>query len=323
MLDTAHLLIPTSFPPVNRGELHTLQVNLGFMCNQSCIHCHVNAGPNRTEHMPREVIELVLETLQQLNLKTLDLTGGAPELNSQFKYLVGAARSMGVHVIDRCNLTILEEVDQHGLADFLAGQQVEIIASLPCYLKENVDQQRGKGVFTASIDALKRLNRLGYGQQGNDLKLNLVYNPIGTYLPPSQTQLENDYKRLLKSQYDVEFNQLYTITNMPIQRFGSYLRSKGEFETYLRTLRDAYKPENLDAVMCRHLISVDWQGYIYDCDFNQMLNMPLLGQDSARLHLRDLKSASFVGQSVQVAEHCYGCTAGQGSSCGGALDSSR
>ncbi len=320
MLDTVHHLQPTSFPAIKRSELQILQVNLGFRCNLSCVHCHVNAGPKRTEEMSRETVEDVLAFLQKHHLQTLDLTGGAPELNPQFRYLVKQARAGNVHVIDRSNLTILEEEGQEDLAEFLAEHQVEVVASLPCYLEENVDSQRGKGSYDASIAGLKRLNALGYGLPGSRLQLNLVYNPLGPSLPPPQESLQADYKKQLAERFGISFNQLFTITNMPIQRFGSYLQSKGEFHNYLQLLRDAHQPENLQSVMCRQLVSVDWQGYLYDCDFNQMLNMPLADGAAQRPHLRDLLLSDFTGRSIQVAEHCYGCTAGQGSSCGGALE---
>jgi radical SAM/Cys-rich protein len=320
MLDTAHLLTPTDFPPITRNELQTLQVNLGFRCNLSCNHCHVNAGPKRKEVMSRDVIDDVLRLLRSKGLKSLDLTGGAPELNPHFRYLVTEARQMGIEVIDRCNLTVLEEPDQESLAQFLADKGVEIVASLPCYLKENVDNQRGKGTYQSSIRALKRLNALGYGRDDERLKLNLVYNPIGPYLPPPQESLEQDYKKQLLERFGIRFNQLFTITNMPIQRFGSYLQSKGEFQHYLQLLRGAHRDENLASVMCRHLISVDWEGYVYDCDFNQMLKLPLALEGKPKPHLKDLLKAPLEHLPIQVAEHCYGCTAGGGSSCGGALN---
>lgn len=320
MLETAHYLKPSSFPPLRRAQLQTLQVNLGFRCNLSCVHCHVNAGPKRTEEMAWETVEEVLACLRKHRLQTLDLTGGAPELNPHFRYLVEQAGSLGVHVIDRSNLTIMEEEGQEDLAEFLAGHRVEVIASLPCYLEENVDSQRGKGSYAASIAALRRLNALGYGLPDSGLALNLVYNPLGPSLPPPQESLQADYKRQLAERFGVTFNQLFTITNMPIQRFGSYLQTKGEFQNYLQLLREAHQPANLQAVMCRHLISVDWRGYLYDCDFNQMLDMPMVNAESRRPHLRDLLFDELEGLPIQVAEHCYGCTAGQGSSCGGALD---
>lgn len=318
---TLPLLEITDFPPIQRDRLNTLQVNLGYRCNQACVHCHVNAGPKRQEMMARETIEKVLEFLEAQRLSTLDLTGGAPELNPHFRYLVKGARQLGVKVIDRCNLTILEEPDQKDLARFLAEQQVEITASLPCYLEENVDRQRGQGVFATSIKALKKLNRLGYGRKDSGLLLNLVYNPQGPTLPPPQESLKKAYQDHLKHHYGIFFNQLYTLTNMPIQRFGSILISKNQFHPYMQLLRDNYQPANLPSVMCRHLISVDWQGFVYDCDFNQMLNLPLGASHQARTHLTDLLKRDLTGQPIRVRDHCYGCTAGQGSSCGGALNS--
>jgi radical SAM/Cys-rich protein len=320
MINTAHLLRPTSFPAIKRDHVETLQVNLGYRCNLSCLHCHVNAGPKRTEEMDRATIDLVLDFLRKRRVRRLDLTGGAPELNPQFRYLVSAARSLGVHVIDRCNLTILQTEGYEDLADFLAAQQVEIVASLPCYLEENVDSQRGKGSYQESIEVLRRLNRLGYGHADDSLKLNLVYNPLGPVLPPPQDSLECDYKRQLYERFGITFNQLFTLTNMPIQRFGSYLHSKGQFHSYLQLLKEAYREDNLGGVMCRHLISVDWQGYVYDCDFNQMLKMPLQIKAHGPTHLRDLQEIDLAALPIQVAEHCYACTAGQGSSCGGALE---
>ncbi|MBD3610498.1 MAG: arsenosugar biosynthesis radical SAM protein ArsS [Gammaproteobacteria bacterium] len=322
MLDTLPKLQNTTFPALNRDKLTTVQVNLGYRCNQQCNHCHVNAGPKRTEMMSQEVIDDILEFLRLQNIQTLDLTGGAPEMNEHFRYLVSQARAMNIHVMDRCNLTILEEPGYEELAAFLAEQGVEIISSLPCYLEENVDAQRGKGVYGISIRALKRLNVLGYGIEGSEKVLNLVYNPTGPSLPPSQVELEQDYKKQLKEQFGISFNQLYTLTNMPIARFGSSLLSKGQFEDYMQTLRDSYQSSNLSTVMCRNLISIDWQGYVYDCDFNQMLNLPMqLGTNrQPRYHVRELSNTDFNKQSIAVLEHCYGCTAGQGSSCGGALN---
>lgn len=319
MRSTSHLLLNTDFPAIKRQQLQTLQVNLGYKCNQTCQHCHVNAGPNRTEMMSRQTIDQVLAVLKTQGIETLDLTGGAPELNENFQYIVLAARKLGVRVIDRCNLTILSEPGQEELAVFLAQHQVEVTASLPCYSEENVDQQRGKGVFERSIDGLKVLNALGYGKANSRLVLNLVYNPQGASLPPSQVGLEHDYKQKLWADFGIEFNQLFTITNMPIQRFGSVLLSQGKFHDYMALLKNAYRPENLDTVMCRSLISVDWQGYLYDCDFNQMLNMPAQLAGVNKPHLQDLINQTSWYQNIQIGEHCYGCTAGQGSSCGGAL----
>jgi radical SAM/Cys-rich protein len=316
---TLRLMRRYGFPAISRKRLETLQVNLGYKCNQSCVHCHVNAGPQRTELMSRETITDVLVFLQVSGIKILDVTGGAPELNPHFRDLVLRARQHGAHVIDRCNLTILEEPGQEGLAEFLAAQRVEVIASLPCYTEELVDRQRGKGVYQKSIRALQTLNRLGYAAPGSGLALNLVYNPQGPTLPPAQDKLEADYKRILREAHGVVFNELFTLANMPIQRFGSMLISKGQFGEYMDLLHRAHRPENLDSVMCRTLLSVDWQGYVYDCDFNQMLGLPLVVDGRKRVHLSELIGRDLSGNPIAVRDHCYGCTAGQGSSCGGAL----
>lgn len=313
------LLQQSDFPPLCRGKVDTLQLNLGYTCNQSCLHCHVNAGPNRKEQMSTETITQVIELLKHGQIRTLDLTGGAPELNLHFRHLVEQACSMGIHVIDRCNLTILFEPGQEHLAEFLAANKVEIVASMPCYLEENVDGQRGKGVYCTSIQALQRLNELGYGEEGSERLLNLMYNPGGAYLPPAQEELQADYKRELQQHYGIVFNQLLTLTNMPIQRFGSTLISRGEFDGYMQLLKSNYQPQNLDTVMCRNLISVDWRGYLYDCDFNQILDLPLQQGTGQRLHISDIDLRQLDGNPITVADHCYGCTAGQGSSCGGAL----
>ena len=315
---TLPLLQQTDFPAIPRGTLETLQVNLGYLCNQSCLHCHVNAGPLRKENMQQETVENVIRFLSDNNIKKLDLTGGAPELNPHFRYLVSTAHSMGVHVIDRCNLTVLHEPGQEDTADFLAQHKVEVVASLPCYLEENVDGQRGDGVFQTSIAAIKLLNLSGYGLDGSGLELNLMYNPVGPHLPPPQCQLEQDYKSELNKRYGIVFNRLYTLTNMPIKRFGSTLVSKGEFEQYMDLLKGAYQSANLETVMCRTLVSVDWQGYVYDCDFNQMLDLPI-SKSGKKINLSDLQTADLNKRNIIIADHCYGCTAGQGSSCGGAL----
>lgn len=316
MHNTLPLLQTTDFPPLCRGRLTTLQVNLGYRCNQSCLHCHVNAGPNRTEAMDDATLELIPRVLKARKLATLDITGGAPELHPHFRWLVVEARKLGVKVIDRCNLTILSEPGQEGLAEFLAGHRVEIVASLPCYLEQNVDGQRGKGVFERSIAGLRSLNKLGYGHEGSDLGLHLVYNPQGPSLPPAQAGLEAAYKRELQARYGVVFNRLYTLANMPILRFGSTLVSRGQFADYMQLLKSSHNPDNLGQVMCRDLVSVDWRGRLYDCDFNQMLGIPASGPAT----LAGLLDQDIAGQPIQVADHCYGCTAGQGSSCGGALD---
>ena len=309
----------SDFPALRRDRLDTLQVNLGYKCNQSCLHCHVNAGPNRVEQMTRETVDDVLAFLEAAGVPRLDLTGGAPELNVHFRELVRRSRDLGIAVIDRCNLTILGEPGQEDLADFLARHGVEVVASLPCYLEDNVDRQRGKGVFDASIRGLQALNALGYGHGG--LKLNLVYNPQGPALPPAQIELEADYRRHLSDGYGIVFDHLYVLTNMPIQRFGSTLISQGRFEEYIALLKSAYQPQNLENVMCRSLVSVDWRGYVYDCDFNQMLDLPLGWGGKRRIHLRELLGVDLAGSAICVKDHCYGCTAGQGSSCGGALAS--
>ena len=319
MQDTRPLLLESDFPDVRRRSVSTLQVNLGYRCNLSCAHCHVNAGPTRTEEMNGETVELLLQLIEQLQPSVLDLTGGAPELNPNFRRLVAFARRWGIEVIDRSNLTILFEPGQQDLAEFLSRQGVTITASLPCYQEENVSQQRGKGVYEDSIRALQKLNALGYGRDSR-LKLNLVYNPVGADLPPPQQQLERDYKRELGQRFGIEFNQLFTMTNVPISRFGAVLLASGEYPRYLALLRDNFRFGNLETLMCRDLVSVDWQGYLYDCDFNQMLELPILVSDRRR-HLRDLLSGPLWQQaSIRTGEHCYACTAGQGSSCGGALD---
>jgi len=319
MYATLPLLEITDFPPVQREKLETLQVNLGYLCNQTCEHCHVNAGPRRKEVMEEATVRTVLDYLTAQKIQTLDLTGGAPEMNPHFRHLVRQARALGVHVIDRCNLTILEEGGYEDMPVFLAENNVEIIASMPCYLEKNVNAQRGMGVFERSIRVLRRLNTLGYGREGSGLIMNLVYNPLGPSLPPPQAVLRETYKKELLGRYGIVFNDLFTITNMPIQRFGSMLISKGKFNEYMLLLKGAYREENLESVMCRNLISVDWRGYVYDCDFNQMLGLPLRIDAKPRWHLRDLIGRDLDGNPVAVMNHCYGCTAGQGSSCGGSL----
>ncbi len=320
MNDTWPLLKNTDFPPVMRNEIEILQVNLGYLCNQSCLHCHVAAGPSRKELMTGENIDYLLKILDQSSIHTLDLTGGAPEMNPLFKELVLEARKLDVVIIDRCNLTILLEPGFEDMAQFLADNEVQIVASLPCYIEENVDGQRGKGVYQKSIEVLKILNGLGYSQPGSKLTITLVYNPTGPYLPPSQESLFGDYQRYLHDEFDISFDQLFTITNMPIARFGSTLISKGEFENYMTLLKDSFSASNLNGLMCKNQLSVDWQGYVYDCDFNQMLNMNIDNPRTyAPLHIRDVVENDLLNIPVRIADHCYGCTAGQGSSCGGAL----
>jgi radical SAM/Cys-rich protein len=319
MLNTLDRLLPSDFPALRRVRTATLQVNLGYRCNQQCLHCHVAAGPNRSETMSGETVALLIDSLRTGRFTTLDLTGGAPELNPSFRQLVAEARRLGMKVIDRCNLTILDEAGQEDLAEFLARHQAEIVASLPCYLEDNVDRQRGKDVFQRSIRALRVLNGLGYGHPNGELPLNLVYNPQGPTLPPAQAGLEADYRRVLANEYGVRFNRLLALANLPIQRFGSTLLSLGQFDDYMALLKGSHSDENLADVMCRSLISVDWQGYLYDCDFNQMLGLGIHDQASRHLHLRELPRLTLDDRAIRVADHCYGCTAGQGSSCGGAL----
>jgi len=316
---TLPLLQHSDFPVIHRRRLETLQVNLGYRCNQSCLHCHVNAGPNRKEMMTDTTLAAVIHYVETGPARALDLTGGAPELHPGFRRLVTAARRNDIHVIDRCNLTVLREPDQVDTAAFLADNQVEIVASLPCYTKDNVDAQRGDGAFVTSIEVLRDLNALGYGKDRTGLQLTLVYNPQGPTLPPPQQALEQDYRRHLVDKFGVNFNRLLTITNMPIERFGSTLVSKGQFRDYMALLRDHYREENLDGVMCRSLVSIDWQGYIYDCDFNQMLGLHARTADKAKLHISNLPATDLDGNEIMIADHCYGCTAGQGSSCRGAL----
>ena len=320
MLNTLEHLIPSDFPTIRRKQTQTLQVNLGYRCNQQCLHCHVAAGPKRTEVMDDGTIDLVIETLRGGRFEALDLTGGAPELNPGFRRLVSAARALDIKVIDRCNLTILFEPDQEDLGDFLAKQDVTIVASLPCYLEENVDRQRGNGVFGDSIRALQKLNTLGYGMADSTLTLDLVYNPQGPQLPPPQSTLEADYRAILLDKYGIRFNHLLALANLPIQRFGSMLLSLGQFDDYMGLLKQSHCDTNLDQVMCRSLVSVDWQGYLYDCDFNQMLGLGMQASNGERPHLRDLAGMRLDERAIRVADHCYGCTAGQGSSCGGALN---
>ncbi|WP_350559249.1 arsenosugar biosynthesis radical SAM (seleno)protein ArsS [Psychrobacter sp. CAL346-MNA-CIBAN-0220] len=315
MKSTIELLEHTDFPTIKRRQLTTLQVNMGYLCNMSCVHCHVAASPYRTEMMSRELVELIPQVLQAQNIDTLDLTGGAPEMHDDFKYLINAARALGVKVIDRCNLTILMEEGYEDMAQFLADNDVEVVASLPCYSLENVDKQRGKGAFDNSILGLQKLNSLGYGK---DLILNLVYNPQGASLPPNQQKLEADYKRELKQHFDIEFNQLFALTNMPIKRFGAVLLAKNEFHSYMDLLKKNHVAANIADVMCRSTISVNWLGELFDCDFNQQLEIPV--PNKSRRQLSDLLTQNPADDDIAIADHCYGCTAGQGSSCGGALE---
>lgn len=299
-------------------RIDTLQVNVGKLCNQTCTHCHVDAGPARTEIMTRETADAVVSVVRRHpELRTVDLTGGAPEMNPHFEYLVEQCRAMGRHVMDRCNLTVFFVRDKQHLPKFLADHQVEVIASLPCYLEENVDQQRGKGVYGRSIEALRLLNALGYGQEGTGLALNLVYNPLGPKLPPPQAALEADYRDELAKRFGIRFNRLYTITNMPISRFLDDLHRAGQYEAYMEKLITSFNPASVDGLMCRSLISVNWDGRLSDCDFNQMLDLPVEGAAPQTIHEFDL--ARLARRRVVTGMHCYGCTAGAGSSCGGAI----
>jgi len=304
-------------PPLRRGQVTTLQINVGKLCNQACHHCHVEAGPKRSEIMSADVGYRILELLSRTpSIQTVDITGGAPELNANFKRFVLFARSLGLHVIDRCNLTVLFEPDQANLADFLAEHQVEIVASLPCYTAENVDQQRGRGVFEKSIAALRKLNRLGYGQPDSSLLLNLVYNPLGASLPPAQAQLEAGYKKHLREKFGIEFNRLFTITNMPIRRFSDFLERTGKLRSYTDLLVNNFNPATVEDLMCRSLVSVGWDGQIYDCDFNQMLDIAGTGAQT----IWEIESFNTLrNAAIATAGHCFGCTAGSGSSCGGSL----
>jgi len=304
-------------PPISATTIEVLQINVGKLCNQTCTHCHVDAGPDRRESMSRETAEAVIDVLQRTEIPTLDITGGAPEMNLNFRWLVEQARQLGRRVIDRCNLTILMANGFKDLSEFLAEHEVEVVASLPCYLEENCDSQRGVGVFKRSLDALRRLNELGYGQPGSTRSLTLVYNPLGTSLPPSQHELEATYRRELKARYDIVFTNLHTITNLPISRFLHELLSTDQLETYLQKLIDHFNPRTVDGVMCRTMISMDWQGNLFDCDFNQMLGMGL-NRDLPR-HIRDFDFDKLSSRSIQTGRHCFGCTAGSGSSCQGAV----
>jgi radical SAM/Cys-rich protein len=316
---TLPLLLDSGFPAIRRARLETLQVNLGYRCNQSCLHCHVNAGPTRKEMMGAGTVDEVIRYLAAADILALDLTGGAPELNPGFRRLVSAACSRGLRVIDRCNLTVLLEPGQEETAGFLADNGVEIVASLPCYIKDNVDAQRGEGVYEDSLKVLRLLNRLGYGRSDTGLILNLVYNPQGPVLPPPQPDLERDYRNYLEVHHHIVFNHLLTLANVPINRFGSTLVSRGEFAGYMDLLRAAHRDENLAGVMCRTLLSIDWEGYAYDCDFNQMLGLAAPIDGAAKTHISRLGGKDLNGNPIRVAGHCYACTAGQGSSCGGAL----
>ena len=304
---------------LSRRAVDVLQVNLGRYCNLACVHCHVESGPTRKEMMSRENVEAVLRFLARTGIPTLDITGGAPELHSDFAYLIASARKLGRQVIDRCNLTVLFEPGMEYLPEFFKLNEVELVCSLPCYSEENVDKQRGKGTFDASIRALQLLNEIGYGQIDGDLVLNLVYNPVGPHLPPRQDKLEQDYKKILCEQFGIAFNHLYCLTNMPITRYATHLKLRGEYDRYKELLESNFNGATLDQVMCRNLISIGWDGSVYDCDFNQMLEMPILDAAGNRLHIASLVLDQVRERSIQAGDHCYACAAGSGSSCGGEL----
>ena len=301
-----------------RDNPMTLQINVGKKCNQACHHCHVDASPKRTEQMTLDTLDRIITLLENSpSVSVVDITGGAPELNPHFRHLVEEAKRLKCHVMDRCNLTILLEEGQQTLAEFLADNEVEIVASLPCYSAKNVDSQRGRGVFKKSITALRRLNQLGYGKSGNRLVLNLVYNPVGNTLPPPQATLEADYKKQLKTHFNIEFNNLFTIVNMPISRFADQLERSSQLETYMNLLIEAFNPKNLENLMCRSLISVGWQGNLYDCDFNQMLEMKVPGTQTTIWNIDSIDH--YQEKFIATGAHCFGCAAGAGSSCGGVL----
>jgi radical SAM/Cys-rich protein len=305
--------------PLEAGGIEIFQINMGKLCNQTCRHCHVDAGPDRTEKMSRETMDLCLEVLERTRIPTVDITGGAPELNPGFRRLVRQCRKLGCHVMDRCNLSVLLLPSQEDLAAFLAANRVEVVASLPYYLEEETDRQRGPGTFQRSMDGLRRLNEEGYGREGSDLVLNLVYNPVGAYLPPCQEEMERDYRLELHRRHGIVFNRLYTITNMPISRFLEFLVASGNYDRYMQRLAGAFNPRATAEVMCRSTLSVGWDGRLFDCDFNQMLDLP--ADHGAPAHIRDFDLGALSRRRIVTGRHCYGCTAGAGSSCGGTLDS--
>ena len=311
--------IRSSAGEFKRRAVDVLQVNLGRYCNLACIHCHVESGPTRTEMMSRENIDAVLGFLARSEIPTLDVTGGAPELHREFDYLVATARRLGRHVMDRCNLTVIFEPGKEYLPEFFKQHEVELVCSLPCYSQENVDKQRGKGTFDSSIRALQQLNQIGYGRPDGNLVLNLVYNPVGPHLPPPQEKLEQDYKRILNEQFGIAFNHLYCLTNMPITRYAVHLKLRGEYDRYLELLAGSFNAATLDQVMCRNLISIGWDGSVYDCDFNQVLDLPVTDAAGKRLNITSLGLDQVANRPIIVGDHCYACTAGAGSSCGGAL----
>jgi len=304
---------------LTRRAADVLQVNMGRYCNQACIHCHVESGPNRKEMMSRETVDAVLRFLTTTDIRTVDITGGAPELNPNFDYLVESAVALKRHVMDRCNLTVIFEPGKEYLPEFFKRHQIELVCSLPCYSQENVDRQRGRGTFDLSIRALQIFNRLGYGQPASDLLLNLVYNPVGPHLPPPQEKIEQDYKRELGTRFGIEFNHLYCLSNMPITRYETLLKLRGEYDLYMELLESNFNFATVDQVMCRNLISVGWDGNLYDCDFNQMLDLPIRDAKGKALNIASLSTERLLNRTITVGNHCYACTAGAGSSCGGAL----
>ena len=306
--------------PLVRDDVKTLQINVGKLCNQACQHCHVDAGPNRTEIMPAHVADRVIQLLAASpSIETVDITGGAPELNPNFRRLVEAARRLGRHAIDRCNLTVLFEAGMEDLPDFLAANRVEITASLPCYTEGNVDRQRGRGAFEKSIHALRLLNGLGYGHPGSKLLLNLVYNPLGPSLPPAQEALEAEYKIHLREEFGVEFHRLFTLTNMPISRFAAFLRNSGKYDSYAKLLANNFNANTVSGLMCRSLVSVGWDGKLYDCDFNQMQEIPAANETPQSTIWSVSNFNDCRGRAIATGGHCFGCTAGTGSSCLGSL----
>ncbi|MCB9756925.1 MAG: arsenosugar biosynthesis radical SAM protein ArsS [Candidatus Omnitrophica bacterium] len=303
---------------LRKTGIDILQVNVGKLCNLTCSHCHVEAGPSKVkENMDLRTAQAIVRLMDEFHPKTLDLTGGAPEMNPHFRYLVHQAHQRAIHIIDRCNLTILFEQGMQDLGDFLAQHQVEVIASLPCYTQDNVDQQRGRGVFGKSIEALQELNRLGYGQSNSGLVLNLVYNPVGAHLPPAQEKLQQDYKQRLSDDFGIVFNKLYTITNMPITRYAKFLKTFNQLESYCELLVNSFNPGTLDGLMCRNTLSIGWDGKLFDCDFNQMLGMGM--RKDHELTVFDVTKKDLESWQVLTANHCFGCTAGTGSSCQGTL----
>ena len=303
--------------PLHATGMTVFQINVGKLCNQTCRHCHVDAGPDRTESMSRETAELCIAALAKTDIPTVDITGGAPELNPNFRWLVEQTHALGRHIMDRCNLSVLLIPSQSDLAEFLAAYRVEVVASLPYYRVSQTDAQRGEGIFDKSIEALRLLNQLGYGQEGSGLLLNLVHNPVGAFLPPKQEAIEAQFRKELRTRHGVEFNHLYTITNMPVSRFLQFLVESGNYEGYMERLANAFNPVAAAGVMCRYTLSVGWDGTLYDCDFNQMLDLPL--DHGVPTHIRDFDPTQLHHRQIVTRNHCYGCTAGSGSSCGGSV----